>query len=190
MGGAIFKIERFDGNGDYFLWKQKLKAILMQQKVDLALEEKPQFPDTMTTLEKNEVFKTTYSTIFLYLSDNMLRQVSSHKNATSIWKNLDELYLVRSLPNKIYLLVHFFGFKMDPTKTLEKNLDCFNKLVQDLGNSGKKFDDKYIIMLLPNSLPKSFNDVRTTIKYGRDTLSSDIVINAIRSRDFETRIKK
>ena len=39
-------------------------------------------------------------------------------------------------------------------------------------------------------MPESFNDVRTTIKYGRDTLTSDIVINAIRSRDFETRIKK
>ena len=52
MGGAIFDIERFDGNGDYFLWKQKLKAILMQQKVDLALEEKPEFPATMTTYEK------------------------------------------------------------------------------------------------------------------------------------------
>ncbi|KAL5581222.1 hypothetical protein UlMin_013664 [Ulmus minor] len=171
MGGAIFDIERFDGNGDYFLWKQKLKAILMQQKVDLALEEKPEFPATMTTYEKNEIFKTAYSSIFLHLSDNVLRQVSSYTTAATMWKKLDELYLVRSLPNKIYLLEQFFGFKMDHTKTLEQNLDCFNKLVLDLGNSGKKFDDEDIAVLLLNSLPESFNDVRTAIKYGRDTLT-------------------
>ena len=45
-------------------------------------------------------------------------------------------------------------------------------------------------VILLNSLPKSFEDVKTTIMYGGDSLSSSIVINSIKSQDFESRIKR
>ncbi|KAL5567130.1 hypothetical protein UlMin_030294 [Ulmus minor] len=157
MGGTIFDIEKFDGTSNYFLWKKKLKAIGMQLKVDVALEEKPKLHVTMTTFERSEMFKTAYSTIFLHLSYNVLRQVDRLETAAEIWKKLDELYLVKSLPNKIYLLERFFGFKMDTSKTIDQNLYNFNK---------------------------------TAIKYDRDSLTTSIVINAIKSKDFETHIKK
>ncbi|KAL5573068.1 hypothetical protein UlMin_022665 [Ulmus minor] len=157
MGGTIFDIETFDGTGDYCLWKKKIKAIMMQLKVDVALDEKPEFPATMTSYEKSEIFKTTYSTLFLYLTDNMLRQVDGLETAAKIWKKLDELYMVKSLPNKICLLERFIGFKMDTSKTIDQNLDNFNE---------------------------------TAIKYGRDSLTTSNVINAIKSKDFEAQIKK
>ncbi|KAL5576923.1 hypothetical protein UlMin_018622 [Ulmus minor] len=184
MRGTIFDIEKFDGTGDYFLWKKKIRAIMMQLKVDLALDEKPEFPATMTSYEKSEMFKTAYSTLFLHLTDNVLRQVDGLKTAVEIWKKLDELYLVKSLLNKIYLLERFFGFKMDTSKTIDQNLDNFNKLLLDLGNFGKKFEDEDVYVILLNSLPDSFNEVRTTIKYGRDSLTTNIVINAIKSKGF------
>ncbi|KAL5574023.1 hypothetical protein UlMin_023620 [Ulmus minor] len=71
-----------------------------------------------------------------------------------------------------------------------KTLDMFNKLKLDLRNTGKKFDDEDVAVILLNSLPESFDDIKTAIKYGRDTLTSSIVINGIKSKDFETRIKK
>lgn len=39
-----------------------------------------------------------------------------------------------------------------------------------------------------NSLPDSYNEAKTTIKYGRDNLNMDIVLSALRSKDLE--IKK
>ena len=56
MGGTIFDIEKFNGTGDYCLWKKKIRAIMMQLKVDLALDEKLEFPATMTSYEKSEMF--------------------------------------------------------------------------------------------------------------------------------------
>ena len=91
----------------------------MQLKVDMALDEKPELLATMTSFEKSEMFKTAYSTLFLHLSNNVLRQVDGLEIATEIWKKLDELYLAKSLPNKIYLLERFFGFKMDTSKTID-----------------------------------------------------------------------
>ena len=84
MGGTIFDIEKFNGTGDYCLWKKKIRAIMMQLKVDLALDEKPEFPATMTSYEKSEMFKTAYSTLFLHLTDNVLRQVDGLETATEI----------------------------------------------------------------------------------------------------------
>ncbi|KAL5541933.1 hypothetical protein UlMin_009643 [Ulmus minor] len=79
---------------------------------------------------------------------------------------------------------------MDTSKTVDQNLDNFNKLVLDLRNSGKKFEDKDVSVILLNSLLDSFNEVRTAIKYGKDSLTTSIVINAIKSKDFEAQIKK
>lgn len=44
-------------------------------------------------------------------------------------------------PNKIYLLEILFGYKMDPSKDLDTNLDEYNRLVQNLASNDKKFDD-------------------------------------------------
>ena len=131
-----------------------------------------------------------YSTLYLHLSDSVLSRITGIKSTAEIWKRLNDLYMVSSLPNKIYWLENFYGFRMDSSKTLEQNLDMLNKLQLDLSNTGNKFDDEDVAVILLNSLPESFDDVKTAIKYGRDTLTSSIVINVIKSRDFETRIKK
>ncbi|KAL5553493.1 hypothetical protein UlMin_040894 [Ulmus minor] len=188
MGGAIFDIEKFDGTGDFCLWKKKMKAIMMQLKFDAALEEHLELPATMTSFEKGELFKTAYSTIFLCLTNNVLRQVDGLETTAGIWKKLNELYLVKSLPNKIYLLEQFFGFKMDTSKIIDQNLDNFNKNLLDLGNSRKKFEDEDVSVILLNTLLDSFDEVITAIKYGRDALSISIVRNAIRSKEFDTKI--
>ena len=46
--GSNFIVEKFDGKGDFALWKLKIKAILMQQKVDLAIGEEFYFPASIT----------------------------------------------------------------------------------------------------------------------------------------------
>ena len=35
-----FDLERFDGSGDFSLWREKMMAVLIYQKLDGALEEK------------------------------------------------------------------------------------------------------------------------------------------------------
>ena len=116
----------------------------MQQKLDVALEEELDLPATLTMFQRKEILKTTYNTIFLHLSNNFLRQVNNCTTTATMWKKLDKLYLVRSVPNKFYLLEQLFGLKMNSAKTLEQNLDYFNKIVLALGNANKKFDDKDI----------------------------------------------
>lgn len=57
--------------------------------------------------------------------------------------------------------------------TLEKKLDCENQVV-----------------ILLNSLLKKYKEIKCAIKYGRDTLSLDVVLNSLRSKELELRTDK
>lgn len=129
-----FEVERFNGKGDFSLWKKKMYALLVQQKVSKALAESDAKPDKMTDEDFAEMKEIAFSTIIMYLADNVLRQVNDQTTAKEVWAKLDEIYLTKSLTNKLYLKEKFFGFKMDTSKDLEQNLDEFNRITIDLSN--------------------------------------------------------
>ncbi|KAL2505571.1 Reverse transcriptase Ty1/copia-type domain-containing protein [Abeliophyllum distichum] len=64
-----------------------------------------------------------------------------------------------------------------------------NKLVQDT-NTGKKVSGEYKAVILLNAIPEVYMDVKNAIKYGRDTLSQDVVVNSLRSKDMELKTEK
>lgn len=96
----------------------------------------------------------------------------------------------KSLSSKIYLKERFFGFKMDPTKNLEENLDSFNIVCTELANSGEEVKSVDQTVILLNLLPESYKEIKATIKYGRDSLTVDVVLDALRTKEVELRIDK
>ena len=142
----------------------------MQQKVDLVIGEEYDFPATITKFQPNEMKKMTYSTIFLHLSRSVTRECGDSKDPAVVWKKLDEFFLTKTLPNKIYLLKQIFAFKMDPNTELQDNLDMFNKLVQDLASCSIKFSDEQLAVILLNSLLDCFESLINAIEYERDAL--------------------
>ena len=74
----------------------------------------------------------------MYLANNVLRQVDDQDTTSKVWLKLEQLYMTKSLPNKICLKEKLFCFKMDPSKGLEENLDDFNKIKIDLVNIDEK----------------------------------------------------
>lgn len=79
---------------------------------------------------------------------------------------------------------------MDPSKDLDDNLDVFNKLVQDIVNCDEAVSETYKAIILFNSIPDSYKEVKNAIKYGRDTLTPEIVVNSLRSKEMEMRAEK
>ena len=74
---------------------------------------------------------------------------------------------------------------MDTTKDLDANIDDFNKLCLDLSNCDQKFSDEHFAVILLNSLPDSYREIKNAIKYGRESLTYEVVVNALKSRDLE-----
>lgn len=69
---------------------------------------------------------------------------------------------------------------MDPSKSLDENVDDLNKIVKELQNVGEKISDENLALISLNSLPKSFKDVKSAIMYGRDDLTLSAVKSALK----------
>ena len=61
--------------------------------------------------------------------------------------------------NRLYLKQALYSFKMQEDRTMESQLDVFNKLILDLENIDVTIDDEDQALLLLCALPKSFSHV-------------------------------
>ncbi|KAL2525176.1 CCHC-type domain-containing protein [Abeliophyllum distichum] len=140
--------------------------------------------------QKVEAGELAYTSIILHLSDSVLRKIGTIDDAQSLWETLESTYLEKSLPNKLFLLEKFFSFKIDSSKDLDENVDVFNKLIQDIKNCSDKGIDEYKAIILLNAIPEAYKDVKSAIKYGRDDLTVDMIINSLRSKSHELKNDK
>ena len=189
MGSSNIKIKKFDGKDDFSMWKKKMRAVLVQ-KCAKAIGHLSEFPEVMKTPKKQDILENAYSLLILNLADNVLRQVDKEDKALKVWIKLKSLYMVKSLSNKIYLKEQLFVFKMDPYKTLEENLDGFKKITVSFANRNEKIPDENQTIIILNSRPDTFKDLKATTKYGRESLSLHDVLGVLRSRDLEIKFEK
>ncbi|CAH9141104.1 unnamed protein product [Cuscuta epithymum] len=175
----------FNGKTDFDIWKQKIKCVLIQQKVYRAVT--GLYLDSEDAAKRDEMNETACSSIYLNLSDSVLRKVGIIDSAKALWDKLDKTYTDTSLPGKLFLLEKFFRFRLDLSKDIDENLDVFNKLIQNIKQAGDKHIDDYTPIVLLNAIPDSYNDVKSAIKYGRDDISLDVVVNGLRSKELDLR---
>nr|GFA51384.1 zinc finger, CCHC-type [Tanacetum cinerariifolium]GFA51421.1 zinc finger, CCHC-type [Tanacetum cinerariifolium] len=78
MTGAKFNIEKFDGTGDFGLWRIKKRALLIQHGCEAALEV---LPIDMEAQTKAELNKKAHSAVILCLGNKVLRDVAGETTA-------------------------------------------------------------------------------------------------------------
>ena len=83
-----------------------------------------------------------HSAIILSLDDKVLREVAHETSASAIWKKLEDLYMVKSLANRLYLKQQLYSYRFTEGKTLSEQLDLFSKFVDDLENVDVKLADE------------------------------------------------
>ena len=119
MGSTRFDLEKFNGENDFYLWSLKIRAILIQQGLDSALEEDEDSKvqkgkkewSSSTGADKRIINNKAHNTIILHLSDEVLREVAKEKTASGLWAKLEELFLKKSLAKRLYMkkTVHVFN---------------------------------------------------------------------------------
>ena len=175
------ELEKFDGHGDYMLWKDKLLAQMDLQGLSKALEEsdkvreKVQDPDETPEEKKAaeekeetlaEKIKKARSTIVLSVTNRVLRKIRKEETAAGMLKALDMLYLAKALPNRFYLKQKLYGFRMSESLSIESNIDEFLHLITDLENIDVQVPDEDQAILLLMSLPRQFDQLSDTLRYG------------------------
>ncbi|KAE8649708.1 hypothetical protein Csa_011950 [Cucumis sativus] len=77
---------------------------------------------------------------------------------------------------------------MNQSKGLKENLNEFKKIIVDLNNINEKMSDENQAVILLNSLLETYREVKAAIKYGRDSLTMSVVLDALKTRSLK--IKK
>lgn len=106
----------------------------------------------MTVDQRNKVDERAYTLIILHLFNQVLGKVEKLDTAKALWDKLEELYLVKSLPNKLFLMERLFSFKIDSSNDLDDNLDTFKNLVQDIINTVDKVSNEYKAVVLLSAI--------------------------------------
>ncbi|KAF8095044.1 hypothetical protein N665_0343s0004 [Sinapis alba] len=106
-----FEIEKFDGKGDFGLWKFKMLAQLkIQGLLSVLEEEKITTSDSSKVEESSDIKKDpkkaekdlrVRSLLSTCISDVILRKIMHERITLGIWKALEKDYQTKSLPNRI-----------------------------------------------------------------------------------------
>ncbi|KAK8916497.1 hypothetical protein KSP39_PZI022667 [Platanthera zijinensis] len=179
---AKFEFPKYDGRIDFGLWQKRIKVVLVQQGLHKALlgNDKAKVKDDD---EWDELDLKAISTIQLCLADEVMYNVVEVETTVDLWRKLEELYMSRSLTNKLYVKKQLYSLRMSDGAQLLDHLNVFNKLVSQLRNMDVKVEEEDQTLLLLSSLPRSFDHLVTTILYGKDTLKMEEVVTMLLSNE-------
>ena len=80
-----FKVERFDGKGNFNHWQSRVKDLLIQRGLKKALTgEKPQ---DMSNADWEDLDERAMSTIRLNMANEFLSNILDEKTTKSMWEN-------------------------------------------------------------------------------------------------------
>lgn len=77
MATTKFEVNIYDGRRDFNMWSKKMRAILMQLKCAWAL-------DQLSASKRTKLEKIARITIFLYLSNNVIKCIGEIKTAEEL----------------------------------------------------------------------------------------------------------
>ncbi|GKD43945.1 retrovirus-related pol polyprotein from transposon TNT 1-94 [Tanacetum coccineum] len=163
-----------------------MRALLIQHGCEAALEV---LPADMEAQGKAELNKKAHSAVILCIGNKVFREVTGETNAAGVWSKLENLYMTKSLANKLYLKNKLYTFYMPAGRNISEHIDEFNKIVLDLANMEVKFEDEDLALLLLTSLPASYEHFVDTLLYGREALTLEDVMTTLNSKEIKERSK-
>jgi len=200
------EIKTFNGDKDFSLWKIRIEAQLgvlglMNTLTDYSLTKfvpvpksegkKPETDEESSQTEevpdliKIEQSKQAKNIIINHITDAVLLKVQRCVSAADMWATLNKLYMETSLPNRIYTQLRLYSFKMLETMSIDQNIDQFLRIVAELGSLQIVVAEEVQAILILNSLPVSYIQLKHTLKYGNKTLCVQDVVSSAKSLERE-----
>ncbi|XP_062118759.1 uncharacterized protein LOC133832431 [Humulus lupulus] len=161
---AKFELEKFDGTGDFSLWWESLKGILVHQKVAKMVGD-AKLLEGKKVEEIAKMEEMAYHTTIMYLSNSVRRKLIAKTTAKG--------QVGTTIHEAINLLERLYDFRMNSSLSLDDNIDKFNETIVGLSYIKHEVDEENQPIILLRSLPIAYQEVKATIKYGGDVISFD-----------------
>ena len=96
-----------------------------------------------------------------------------------IWDKLDDQFMSKTLTRKLYLKQKLYGLKMQEGSDLTEHVNVFNQVIADLVKVEVTIDDEDKAIIFLCSLPRSYEHLVTTLKYGKKAVRVDDILAAL-----------
>ncbi|KAH9793687.1 hypothetical protein KPL71_004622 [Citrus sinensis] len=96
--------------------------------------------------------------------------VKDEECAMTLWRTLEEKYLLKSPENLLHAISQVYGFRMKPVVSIHDHVSRFEKLLADLKNLDEDIKDEVNAMILLYSLPEEYSHFVTTLIYGKSVI--------------------
>ena len=153
----------------------------MPQGLDQALEDER--PASINETEWTKSQRRAVNTIRLALSPEIKHNVLKETTPKALWEKLENIYVSKSLTNRLCLKMELYQFKMEMGGDFHDHINKFDQLVSQLLNADDKLSDEEQTLLLLASLPRSFKALVQTLLVGRSTLNLDDVTVALKENE-------
>nr|TKR74783.1 hypothetical protein D5086_0000291950 [Populus alba] len=177
-----FEVEKFDGKGNFGMWKCEVMDMLVQMNLDFTLEDKPEDLDEKSWERINRL---ACSSIRLCLVKDQKYIFSEQNSAKELWQALEDKFMKKSIENCLYLKKRIFRFQHKKGTSMNEHLNDFNKMIVDLKNLDVEIDDEDKALLLLNSLPDTYEHLVTTLLYGKEKIKFIDVSNALVNNEYQ-----
>ncbi|VVA34859.1 PREDICTED: Retrovirus-related Pol poly from [Prunus dulcis] len=101
-----------------------------------------------------------------------------------IWEKLEEMFVAKSLSNKLFLKEEFHSLKTEESISVMEHVSAFNRCIADLKRMDEiyKSEDKSVMLL--TSIPPSYKHFCMTLMFGDGTLKFEKVIGVSQVEGF------
>ena len=106
-------IKKFDRSVNFGLWQVKMKAILIQNGVQKAIDGVEKMPKRMTTARWEEINSMALSAVKVCLSNEVLRVVVKETTTKRLWEILESLYMANSVTNRLLLKSRLYNLRSE-----------------------------------------------------------------------------
>ena len=127
--------------------------------------------------------KKVVSTIRLAIAPEIKCHYLKETDPGEMLEKLQMVYNFKSLTNKLCLKWELYQLIKDEDTTMQDHINMSNKLVCQLLNANKKLTDEEQALLLLASLPKEYKNIVQTLLIGRDSITLDQALKALRESD-------
>ena len=137
-----------------------------------------------------KINRQTYGTIHLCLAKDQKYSIMRETSTKKLWEALKEKYMKKSLQNIFYMKKKLYRFTYIPAMSINDHVNSFNKILTDLLNLDEKFEDEDTILLLLNSFPEEYDHLTTTLLYGKDNITFDVVCSVLYNSETKKKDRK
>ena len=140
---------------------------LIQINLDVVLKNKRHLYDEEIWDRMNE---KACGQIRSYLTKKVKYLVKDDECAMTLWRTLEEKYLLKSLDNRIHAISQVYIFRMKLEVSMYDHVSRFKKLLTDLKNLDEDNKDEVKVMILLHSLSEEYSHFMTILIYRKSII--------------------